>query len=366
MVRGAFVESIQFGFLHSKSGGFLNGFRHPFSTFLNLTLIFLILGSTLLKLFTPQVAYLSEISIPNLIQAANQERTKAGLPPLKENPSLAKAAQMKGEHMIKNDYFEHTSPDSVTSWFWFDQVGYDYLYAGENLAIDFSETEEVVSAWMQSEGHRRNLLSERYDETGMAVVTGEFEGRTATVVVHLFGNLDAEPGTVATQNTSSLVEEPEVIPSQITIESVLTLPSPSDLPGETLLTFSVPEGLTEMKVSAPSTNQALIHQGDNIYSLPLSIAELPPTVSANDSDGKPVDLRISPPNYYSGVDTPTPTNNFSRLVRTWMISVFSVLLFFLPISFLIHLKNNKLRHSDLLMHLALVISFGAIILFFFP
>lgn len=171
-------------------------FRHPVLGFINALLLCATIGTSVLLSLTPELARLSTVSVPTIVRLTNAERQKAGLPPLGENAALARSAQLKGEHMLRHDYFDHTSPDGVSPWAWFDLAKYSYVYAGENLAIDFSEAEDVVAAWMQSSGHRRNLLADRYTEVGIAVVTGEFEGRTATVVVQHFGQ--RPPTSVAT------------------------------------------------------------------------------------------------------------------------------------------------------------------------
>lgn len=172
-------------------------FRHPFLAFLNALFIVATLGSSLVLSLTPEVARLSTIATPTIVRLTNAERAKAGLAALKENPLLQRSAQLKGEHMLRHDYFEHTSPDGLTPWVWFDRANYRYAYAGENLAIDFSEAEDVVAAWMRSASHRRNLLSDRYEEVGIAVVTGEFQGRTAAIVVHHLGARRALPTTAS-------------------------------------------------------------------------------------------------------------------------------------------------------------------------
>ena len=58
-----------------------------------------------------------------------------------------------------------------------EQEGYQYIYAGENLAVDFSESSEVIEAWFDSPSHRENLLSHNYSEIGFAVINGELKGR---------------------------------------------------------------------------------------------------------------------------------------------------------------------------------------------
>lgn len=167
--------------------------RHPVLAFANAIILVATLGPVLALSLTPELARLSTITASTLAQLTNAERSKAGLPTLRENPSLSRSARLKAEHMLANDYFEHTSPDGLTPWAWFDRAGYRYLFAGENLAIDFTDAEDVVAAWLKSAGHRRNLLSDRYDEFGLAAVTGEFQGRQATMVVHHFGSRETAP-----------------------------------------------------------------------------------------------------------------------------------------------------------------------------
>jgi len=128
-------------------------------------------------------ADITKIALENL---TNQVRQEFNLNPLTDNKKLDQAAMMKAENMIQNNYFNHTSPSGVTPWHWFAEAGYDYKYAGENLAIGFFESEEVFRAWMNSPTHKENLVNPNYKETGIAVLRG-FGGNNAIVVVQLFG-----------------------------------------------------------------------------------------------------------------------------------------------------------------------------------
>lgn len=151
----------------------------------------LLIAAKLLTVFmitlVPAQAHLSTITSARIIQLTNAERAKVGLGPLSPNSALTSAAQKKGNDMIEFNYFAHVSPTGVTPWFWIQQAGYTYQVAGENLAIDFSEAEDVVAAWMASPSHKANILHPDFTQTGVAVATGEFEGRQAIVIVHHFG-----------------------------------------------------------------------------------------------------------------------------------------------------------------------------------
>ena len=163
--------------------------RHPVLGFLTFLLIIAKVGTVAILTLTPETAFLSTITAPYLIDRANAARREAGLPALSPNSSLQESARRKGEDMLKNAYFAHNSPSGVTPWKWIDDVGYKYVYAGENLAIDFSTGEDVHAAWMNSPGHRKNILNEKYRDIGIAVVTGDFGDRVTTIVVQHFGSL---------------------------------------------------------------------------------------------------------------------------------------------------------------------------------
>lgn len=137
---------------------------------------------------TPQVlSYATDINKSEVIKVTNEERTKAGVGKLKENSLLNQAAAKKAADMFANDYWAHVSPSGTTPWFFFDEVGYRYTYAGENLARDFDTSSGVVAGWMGSPSHKDNMLSGNYSDIGVAVVNGVLLGRETTLVVQLFG-----------------------------------------------------------------------------------------------------------------------------------------------------------------------------------
>ena len=129
----------------------------------------------------------SNITAEELISLTNQQRRDNGLPALKLNTTLVNAASQKAADMIAKNYWAHTSPDGVTPWVFFKNANYQYLYAGENLARDFMDSQSVVNAWMKSPTHKDNILSDRYKEIGIAVVHGDFQGQPTTLVVQMFG-----------------------------------------------------------------------------------------------------------------------------------------------------------------------------------
>lgn len=132
-------------------------------------------------------AQVSDVTPANIIRLTNEARVANKLPALKTNALLTKAAQAKANDMIRQQYFAHISPSNLTPWSFFKQAGYSYRYAGENLAIDFTNSEDIIKAWLNSPSHRTNLLSSRYTEIGVAVVSGKINGVQSLLVVQMFG-----------------------------------------------------------------------------------------------------------------------------------------------------------------------------------
>lgn len=132
----------------------------------------------------------SSITKEKVIELSNADRKEKGVEELKESEKLSQAAASKAEDMILNDYFSHTSPEGLTPWRWIEKTGYDYSYAGENLAMDFTSAEKMNEAWLASPTHRANILNEKYKEIGVATKDGVINSHSTTVVVQMFGSGD--------------------------------------------------------------------------------------------------------------------------------------------------------------------------------
>lgn len=128
-----------------------------------------------------------EINLENIVMLTNKTRVNKGLSELLINPTLTKVASKKAKHMVKYHYFSHVSPEGIDPWYWFKNEGYDYKYAGENLAINYKTAEDQMIAWMKSPTHRKNILSSNYKEIGVATASGYINGKPASVTVQVFG-----------------------------------------------------------------------------------------------------------------------------------------------------------------------------------
>jgi len=136
-----------------------------------------------------------------LLADTNKERAHYGLNPLTLNKKLSEAAADKAHDMFAHDYWNHYSPTGTSPWYFFTKNDYHYLYAGENLAKDFSDSAKVVQAWMQSTKHRENILRSEYTEIGFAVEEGVLQGKPTVLVVQLLATPD--PSYVPDTNAST-------------------------------------------------------------------------------------------------------------------------------------------------------------------
>lgn len=137
--------------------------------------------------------FTSVISSEKIVELTNHAREIDKVKPLTVSAKLQTAAQEKADDMLKNQYFSHTTPDGKTPWSFMNTQKYYFLYAGENLAMQYDSAERVVESWMQSAAHRDNLLSKRFTEIGVGTAHGIYQGAQTTVVVQMFGRPFASP-----------------------------------------------------------------------------------------------------------------------------------------------------------------------------
>ena len=131
--------------------------------------------------------FTSVLNTENIVSLTNASRKNAGLKELRISPELEKAAEQKARDMLNNQYFAHITPANKTPWDFMKNAGYSYLFAGENLAINFNSAEEVLTGWLTSPEHKENILSNKYSEIGIGLAKGKFLGSETVVVVQMFG-----------------------------------------------------------------------------------------------------------------------------------------------------------------------------------
>jgi uncharacterized YkwD family protein/spore coat assembly protein SafA len=103
----------------------------------------------------------------------NQERARVGLSPLRYNWQLARVARYKSEDMEAKNYFSHTSPTYGSPFTMMKNFGINYMSAGENIAMGQPTPSSVMTAWMNSSGHRANILNTSFTEIGVGVAKNQ-------------------------------------------------------------------------------------------------------------------------------------------------------------------------------------------------
>ena len=139
-----------------------------------------------MTLVMPAVA--AEITREAVVAEMNVHRTAAGLPPLREDDRLIRVANLRMRDMEELGYWAHVAPDGRSPFELLRPSGYLYQSAGENLASGFETAELLVQSWMESKGHRENILSPVYQDCGVAIIEGATTGRsTGRSVIVMFG-----------------------------------------------------------------------------------------------------------------------------------------------------------------------------------
>ncbi len=220
-----------------------------------LTLVILALfgGALYLAHETLRSSQMAAVISATLVDLANNDRDEEGLATLTISPVLVEAAQAKADDMAKKGYFAHNSPEGLTSWHWFAKAGYSFSYAGENLAVNFSDSEDVERAWMKSPTHRANIMNGKFTEIGIATAVGEYEGKETVFVVQMFGT----PRAIAAVPTETRVLTSTEDPSEPVVAT--TEPEPT------------PEPSTVEEAPVPEEPTVLAESGDSVtrYATPL-------------------------------------------------------------------------------------------------
>lgn len=227
---------------------------HPEALTFYLVIFFILqLGFRVGKFVYPEILGIAtNITVERLLALTNQKRQENGLLPLNLDPTLSAAAFKKAQDMFSKKYWAHLAPDGKTPWQFIEESGYSYLFAGENLAKDFADSDGVVSAWMASSTHMDNILKREYQDIGFAVLNGKLNGEETTLVVQMFG-----------KRKVALAQKTPFIPARAAIAEVpKTLPSPAKLSPAPFVTptpvLTVPPVIPPHYLTAGVTKKPLI------------------------------------------------------------------------------------------------------------
>lgn len=284
-----------------------------------------------------QSALFAELNAQKIITLTNEIRQQYSLTPLKENPLLNKAAREKAQDMFRNNYFAHFSPTGVSPWYWISKSGYNYHYAGENLAMNFIDSDEVVRAWLNSPSHRANLLNGNYRDIGIAILPADYSkssGINQPIVVQLFGSPQAVKA-VKVKTTSETTK-----PTVAAVTPSTTLPS-----------LVKKEVLGEEKQVIPET-------------IPPTIAVPQTTISTIPSSEQPA--LVPATILHSGlvnnfqVNTKTQINLFNKLIAFGLIIIGSIVI----LGIILNQRAIPFNFSEIVLRGGILIFLGAAFLVF--
>jgi len=129
-----------------------------------------------------QITLASPVAPNKIIELTNETRIKNNVNTLSVSSVLSESAQKKANDMIVRNYWSHETPDGAPFYSFVDRQNYDWQYLGENLAANFQTSENMQSAWLASELHRKNILNPNYQDVGVGI--------SNDIVVVLYGRKD--------------------------------------------------------------------------------------------------------------------------------------------------------------------------------
>ncbi len=174
------------------------------------------------------LGYATNTTISGLVEETNSQRATASLNGLSINEKLNKAAQAKAEDMAARNYWSHNTPEGNPPWTFFSSAGYEYKAAGENLAYGFDSSNATVVAWMNSPGHRANIMNTTYTEVGFGIANVENYQETGpqTVVVAMYGTPQVASANSSSPTPQQTKPSPASKPSKPDASPVSEQPAP--------------------------------------------------------------------------------------------------------------------------------------------
>jgi hypothetical protein len=196
------------------------------------------------------------MSINDLLLLTNEARQQNGLPVLQLNGELNAAAANKAANMFAENYWAHFSPSGKSPWDFIRGAGYNYVYAGENLARGFTTAQDTLTAWMNSPDHRANILSANYTDVGFAIAQGSLTGEDTVLVVEEFGSQSfARPQLNPSAQTVAAAQNSQPLPTATPFPTPTPIITPIALATPPVLGQQGFEALNEIK-QAPLINSA--------------------------------------------------------------------------------------------------------------
>ncbi len=275
------ITALKHAFIPHEHNDYKPHFFREFSVALIIVVSIFLLGFSAGSSFLIHRTVLgAAVAADVLVDLTNESRIAYNQAPLVRSAMLDQVATLKAEDMAAEGYFAHTSPKGVTPWYWFQKVGYVFLYAGENLAINFTEAKDVEDAWLNSPTHRANLLNVNFKEIGLATVSGTYKDGPTIYVVQEFGTPATAKAVVeeAKATTTTSVAETPVAPKETKAETspvlaVNTTLQEPEIKGESIETETPATEDTTIVPVITTVDLAIVKDTNNIETTVQPVVE---------------------------------------------------------------------------------------------
>jgi outer membrane biosynthesis protein TonB len=338
---------------------------------LGILVILLLLVKISISLFTPKNVEVraSDLTVANILNAVNEQRTLRNITTLSTNSKLSWAAQYKADDMQARHYFAHKDPDGNFIWNKIVEAGYTpYSQLGENLAIEFYDTESLVSAWMNSPTHRENLLNQGFKDQGMGLSLGApSQGQYYSAIANTFGSLSGstKPKPTPTPKPVPTQEKPSPTPTTLAVLVTPTpskTPTPTPTPSKTPLptntptptTTPTPPTPTQVYVPVEIRPTLTVQNTNSNFALPNHN-----NVSTNTTSTIPTNLEKS-----TGVVNTVTNNNKNFTINRYLILACGIILLLLALSDIQKAVEQKLEHIDKKINNVVVLIISLIVIAF--
>lgn len=329
-----------------------NGNYHLLKTKLfGITVILFLAVKILITLFLPQRPTLAtDLTVNNILLGINQQRQLFDLTTLNTNLLLTEAAQYKTDDMQARHYFAHVDPDGHYIWDKIVALGYTpYLQLGENLAINFYDTDSLINAWMNSPEHRANILNGGFRDQGMGLTLGNVaQGQYYSAIGNTFGTL----AKTAQAKSPAAAQSAAPIPGSPAPATKEAAPpaQPSTAPTGNASSAAPPSGQTPQGQTTsaknvqqpqnailPRENQNLTYNSNSSFALPQQPTATTATAAASSANNQPATAVV-------GQQNQNVLNNYTA--NRYLILFCGALLLVLLLSDLKKAMASKLGHLD--------------------
>lgn len=300
-----------------------------------LLLVLLLAWQTVSSLVFPKaVTEASDLTMENIVSAVSRERILQNLTALKTDTRLSFAAQYKANDMMSRHYFSHADPESAYIWNKIVQAGYTpYLQLGENLAIEFYNTESLISAWMNSPTHRANILNENFQDQGAGLAFGiPDQGQYYSAIANTFGAL------VPVKKTSKSPPPQSPQPSSQSVKPILS--QPKNEPPVKKLGIAIPTGSeVNANLKAPAANPPAEPLRSSTFAQNFTLPQESPATTVPDAVKTP-SAAITVPAFTA------PRGLTSYEINRYLMLGFALILILMAASDLKKIFKEKLHSYD--------------------